>query len=52
MRLILAFLLRIRWAYFHVNPNYIKFYMTEDEAHFQHSKTGLIHSDFKLKPNS
>ena len=40
-------LVNIRWAYFHVNPNYIKFYMSSEsnEAHFQHRKTGQLHSN-------
>ena len=39
---------KIRWWYFHINPNYIKFYMSSesDEAHFQHRKTGLLHSNY------
>ncbi len=29
------FLLQVRWAYFHVNPMYVKFYI-HNEAWFQH----------------
>lgn len=45
---IVMFLVKLRWMYFHVNPRYIKFYMGggSDEAHFQHVKTGEIHSNF------
>jgi hypothetical protein len=37
--------LRLRWAYFHIHPSYMKFRMTETENHFQHKSTGRIHSD-------
>lgn len=37
----------LRWAYFHLHPSYVKFYMTQDEAHFQHVKTGAIYSNFE-----
>lgn len=42
-------LVHLRWAYFHIHPNYTKFYMDagKTEAHFQHKKTGHIHSNFK-----
>lgn len=48
---IIMFLVKLRWAYFHVHPNYIKFYMGggSDEAHFQHRKTGAIHSNLVWK---
>ena len=44
---IVMFIVKLRWFYFHVNPNYIKFYMNSesDEAHFQHRKTGQLHSN-------
>lgn len=40
--------LRIRWIYFHIHPNYIKFYMDEKEAHFQNTKTGEVHSNITI----
>ena len=43
--------LKIRWAYFHVSPRYIKFYMTDTEAHFQNAKTGAIHSQVIIQFN-
>lgn len=46
-RILIIGLINLRWAYFHVSPRYIKFYMGggSDEAHFQHIKTGAIHSN-------
>lgn len=41
--------LRTRWTYFHVHPNYIKFKMTDTEIHFQHKLTGQIHSDIRIE---
>jgi hypothetical protein len=45
--------IKIRWWYFHISPNYIKFYMSSesDEAHFQHRKTGQIHSNYCIVKN-
>ena len=42
-------LVHLRWAYFHVNPAYTKFYMDEarTEAHFFHAKTNSLHSNYK-----
>lgn len=47
---VLKILMLIRWTYFHVNPNYIKFYMGIDgtEAHFQRKKLGTIHSNYEI----
>lgn len=42
---IIMLMVKFRWAYFHMSPNYIKFYMTMDECHFQHRNTGVIHSN-------
>ena len=40
--LILA-VLKLRWAYFHANPNYIKFSIdSKSESYFQH-KSGSLH---------
>ena len=40
--------LKIRWAYFHVSPMYIKFSMDKSEFHFQHRVDGSIHSNYCL----
>jgi len=47
---ILRFILSVRWAYFHISPSYIKFYMDSErtEAHFQHKKYGTLHSNYKV----
>lgn len=49
-RLILKILINLRWAYFHVNPAYKKFYMdsARTEAHFLHERTNSIHSNYSL----
>jgi hypothetical protein len=56
MKAIVMSLVNLRWAYFHINPNYMKFYMDSErkEAHFQHRKTGAIHSNLIWvdEPNS
>ena len=39
---------RLRWFWFHLHPDYIKFYMDANEAHFQNIRTGNIHSDCKV----
>jgi len=46
-KILIMALVRLRWAYFHMHPWYFKFYMDSDgkEAHFQHAKTGQIHSN-------
>lgn len=46
-KVLIMFLVKLRWAYFHVSPSYIKFYVSNDsdEAHFQHVKNGSIHSN-------
>lgn len=48
-KLLIKLLLKARWLYFHLNPRYAKFYVTEDEAHFQHTPTGTIHSNYSFK---
>jgi len=49
--ILLIVALKIRWAYFHVCPWYIKFYMdsTESECHFQNMKTNTIHSQLIIE---
>ncbi len=42
-------LLRTRWIYFHLHPNYIKFYMSESESYFQHKNNGRLHSDIRIE---
>ena len=42
---IIMLLVKLRWLYFHLNPMYVKFYVANDEAHFQHRKAGSIHSN-------
>lgn len=42
---LLWLILRLRWAYFHVNPNYVKFKMSPTEFHFWNKRTNSIHSD-------
>ena len=51
MKTLITLLLRVRWAYFHIHPSYIKFYVDEarTEAHFFHTKTNSIHSDYKSR---
>lgn len=50
IRAAVKLLLRLRWAYFHIHPGYVKFYMDREhkEAHFQHLRTNSIHSDFSF----
>lgn len=45
--------INIRWWYFHISPRYIKFYMDSEctEAHFQHTKTGQLHSQVVINFN-
>lgn len=43
---IIMFFVKLRWAYFHVSPSYIKFTMSGSEYHFQNVKTGEIHSNY------
>ncbi len=47
---LLKMVLKIRWWYFHINPNFIKFYMdsSRSEAHFQHIKTGELHCNYAV----
>lgn len=40
--------IKIRWAYFHVSPMYLKFYMTADEPWFQHKRNGSIHCNYTI----
>ena len=42
---IIMIIVKLRWIYFHLSPMYVKFYMTPEEAHFQHRKDGSIHSN-------
>jgi len=44
---IIMFFVNLRWAYFHVHPSYVKFWMDSEhtEAHFQHVKRGTLHSN-------
>lgn len=44
-KIICIILIKLRWAYFHLHPNYIKFYVTKEKSHFQNIKTGKLHSD-------
>lgn len=46
--LFVALLLRLRWGYFHIHPNYMKFLVGEKESHFQNIKTGCIVSDYSI----
>ncbi len=39
--------INIRWAYFHINPMYIKFYV-EVEPWFQHRTNGSIHCNYSI----
>jgi len=51
--LLIKIYIKVRWWYFHISPMYIKFYMSSesDEAHFQHRKTGQLHSNLILTIN-
>jgi len=53
MRFLLKIFLKLRWAYFHVNPSYQKFYMdaARTEAHFFHAKTNSMHCNYSLIDN-
>ena len=44
---VIMFLVKVRWAYFHIHPHYNKFYMDSEinEAHFLNIKTGSLHSN-------
>jgi len=46
---ILKSYINIRWAYLHLNPRYMKFYIG-NEPHFQHLKLGTIHSNLLYAP--
>jgi hypothetical protein len=45
-KIIIMTIVKIRWVYFHINPMYMKFYMTSTEPHFQHRRTGEIFSNY------
>lgn len=45
---LITILLKVRWAWFHINPRYIKFYVTDDEAHFQDQQTGMIFCNYTI----
>lgn len=53
---LLRFYIKLRWLYFHVNPNYIKFGMGggSNEYHFQNIKKNTIHSNYEVvdRPNN
>ena len=53
-KIIVMFLVNLRWAYFHISPSYIKFYMDAErkEAHFQHVRTGQIYCNFVWVDNN
>lgn len=46
LKYFIIFCVKVRWAWFHINPMYIKFYMTNDECHFQHRTTGVLFSNY------
>jgi hypothetical protein len=50
---LLKILINIRWQYFHLHPHYLKFSMSSNsnECHFQHAKTGGIHSNIIIADN-
>jgi hypothetical protein len=45
-KLLVMTLVNLRWVYFHINPNYIKFSIEGTEFHFQHKKTGHIYCNY------
>jgi len=45
---VIYLVLRVRWIYFHLHPNWNKFWMTEKEAHFIHKYTGELVSDVRM----
>lgn len=51
VKYLIMFFVHLRWAYFHLNPAYMKFTMSSEsnEAHFQHKKHGTIHSNLVWK---
>jgi len=51
-RFIIMFMVHLRWAYFHISPMYIKFYMTADEPWFQHKRNGSIHCNYRWENNN
>ena len=54
MRYLLNILLRLRWAYFHLNPAYTKLFMdsARTEAHFFHARTNTLYSDMRVGTDS
>jgi len=48
MKTILKIFLKIRWAYFHINPRYAKFYIG-DEAYFQDMHINVILCNYSVK---
>jgi len=46
---LLYLLLRTRWLYFHLHPNYIKFFISDSESHFQHKINGRLHSNIRIE---
>jgi hypothetical protein len=49
MVFVLYVVLRSRWIYFHINPRYQKFKMSEKESHFIHDVYGTLHSDIIIE---
>lgn len=49
-KMILKFVLRVRWAWFHISPRYVEFKMTKDsESYFQDMKTNAILCDYEVR---
>lgn len=48
VRVLIKTLIKLRWAYFHMHPGYVKF-LIEDEAHFFHQRTNSIHSNLRYE---
>ena len=48
IKTLIMLLVKLRWAYFHIHPHYVKFWMDSErtEAHFQNVKDGSIHSNY------
>ena len=47
MKPLITFFVKCRWAYFHIHPGFVKFYVgpENEEAHFQNIRTGELHSN-------
>ena len=46
---ILMLFLKLRWAYFHICPWYVKFEIGAGEFHFQNMKKNSIHSKIAIE---